>query len=46
MISGALLERLVLPPGLEATPCGELELRGKDKPVTAYGLTAAATPRV
>jgi adenylate cyclase len=43
VISGALLERLVLPPGVDATSCGELDLRGKERPVTAYGLTG---PRV
>ena len=46
VISGALLERLVLPPGVAATVCGELSLRGKQAPVTAYGLTAGATSRV
>jgi adenylate cyclase len=39
--SGALLEWLALPPGVEATRCGELALRGKDAPVTAYSLTRA-----
>ena len=38
VVSGALLERLTLPAGVEATRCGELALRGKDAPVTAYGL--------
>jgi adenylate cyclase len=38
VVSGALLERLTLPAGVEATWCGELALRGKDAPVTAYGL--------
>ena len=38
--SGALLERLALPPGVVASRCGELELRGKDARVTAYSLTA------
>ena len=28
-------------PGIEAVHCGELELRGKDAPVTAYSLRAA-----
>jgi adenylate cyclase len=37
--SGALVERLALPPGVEATRCGELALRGKEAPVAAYGLT-------
>jgi adenylate cyclase len=39
VISGALLERLTLPPGLEARRCGELELRGKEARVAAYALT-------
>ena len=39
--SGALLERLTLPPGVEATRCGDLALRGKDAPVTAFGLAGA-----
>jgi class 3 adenylate cyclase len=43
VVSGALLQRLVLPHGVEATRCGELELRGKEAPVAAWGL-AAATP--
>ena len=33
-----MVERLTLPAGVEATRCGELALRGKDAPVTAYGL--------
>ena len=37
--SGALLERLALPAGIGATRCGELALRGKGEPVTAYSLT-------
>ena len=37
--SGALLDGLALPPGIVASRCGELELRGKDAPVTAYSLT-------
>ena len=41
VVSGALLERLALPPGVEATRCGELELRGKERPVAAYALTGA-----
>ena len=40
VISGALLDRLDLPPGFEAARCGELELRGKELPVAAYALTA------
>ena len=40
--SGSLLDRLTLPPGVEATRCGDLTLRGKDAPVAAYGLAGAA----
>jgi len=39
--SGAVLERLTLPDGVKATRCGELALRGKEAPVTAYGLAGA-----
>jgi adenylate cyclase len=39
--SGALLDRLPLPPGVEATRCGDLALRGKEAPVAAYGLAGA-----
>lgn len=39
VVSGALLERLTLPPGLAARRCGELELRGKEARVAAYALT-------
>jgi adenylate cyclase len=42
--SGALLERLALPPGIQVTRCGELALRGKEAPVAAYGLTATPSP--
>ena len=42
VVSGALLERLVLPAGVEATRCGELALRGKEAPVAAYGLAEGA----
>jgi adenylate cyclase len=41
VVSGALLQRLALPPGIDATRCGELELRGKEAPVAAYGLAGA-----
>jgi adenylate cyclase len=41
VVSGALLDRLTLPPDIEAARCGELELRGKDAPVTAYSLRSA-----
>ena len=37
--SGAVLERLALPPGVEETRCGELALRGKTTPVAAHSLT-------
>ena len=40
VVSGALLERVSLPAGIEATRCGELALRGKEAPVAAYRLTA------
>ena len=40
VVSGALLDRLSLPPGVEAARCGDLVLRGKDAPVAAYGLVA------
>jgi adenylate cyclase len=43
--SGAVLEHLALPPDVEATPCGELALRGKAASVAAYGLRGRATPR-
>lgn len=36
--SGELLARLTLPPGVQATHCGELALRGKETPVAAYHL--------
>lgn len=39
--SGAVLERLALPPGVVATFCGELALRGKEASVAAYGLAEA-----
>jgi adenylate cyclase len=41
--SGALLERLSLPPGIQATRCGELALRGKEARVAAYDLTVTAS---
>jgi adenylate cyclase len=46
VISSALLERLALPPGIAATPCGDLDLRGKESPVAAYGLTTGVAARV
>jgi adenylate cyclase len=39
VVSGALLERLELPAGIESARCGELELRGKEARVAAYGLS-------
>lgn len=39
VVSGAVLARLTLPPGIEATPCGEVALRGKQASIAAYGLT-------
>lgn len=41
VVSGAVLAQLALPPGIEATPCGELALRGKEASVAAYGLTGS-----
>jgi adenylate cyclase len=41
--SGALLARLTLPRDVTATHCGELQLRGKRAPVTAYGLARAGS---
>lgn len=41
VVSGALLERLALPAGVQSARCGDLELRGKEAPVTAYGLSGA-----
>ena len=41
VVSGALLERLQLPAGVQSARCGDLELRGKEAPVTAYGLSGA-----
>lgn len=41
VVSGALLERLALPSGVEARRCGELLLRGKDERVVAYSLSDA-----
>ena len=38
VMSGALLERLTLPPGVVATPCGQLEIRGKEARVMAYSV--------
>jgi class 3 adenylate cyclase len=40
VVSGTLLQRIALPPGVEATKCGELELRGKDARVAAWSIAA------
>jgi adenylate cyclase len=39
VISGPLLHRLTLPRGVMATPCGDLEIRGKAARVTAFSVT-------
>ena len=44
VISGPLLDRLTLPAGLEAIPCGDLEIRGKEARVTAFSVTEAPRP--
>ena len=44
VVSGSLLHRLELPPGVEARLCGELELRGKEARVAAYSLSGAPNP--
>jgi adenylate cyclase len=41
VVSGALLERLELPVGIQSARCGELELRGKEARVAAYDLSRA-----
>jgi adenylate cyclase len=41
VVSGALLERLELPVGIQSARCGELELRGKEARVAAYDLSGA-----
>jgi adenylate cyclase len=41
VVSGPLLNRLALPPGLHATPCGDLAIRGKEARVTAFSITGA-----
>lgn len=38
VVSGAVLGKITLPPGVRATSCGELALRGKEASVAAYGL--------
>lgn len=42
VVSGALVQRLELPADVGRTRCGELELRGKQAPVTAWELSASA----
>ena len=42
VVSGTLLDRLPLPPGVTATPCGELEIRGKEARVRAYSVRVAS----
>jgi class 3 adenylate cyclase len=44
VVSGALLQRLALPPEVQATRVGELVLRGKDERVAAYGLSRSPSP--
>ena len=44
VVSGSLLRRLELPPGVEARRCGELTLRGKEARVDAYSLSGAPSP--
>jgi adenylate cyclase len=44
VVSGVLLERLALPPDVEARRCGELLLRGKEARVDAYSLSGALSP--
>jgi adenylate cyclase len=43
VVSGALLERIDLPLGIASARCGELELRGKEARVAAYGLSVASS---
>jgi adenylate cyclase len=42
VVSGPLLGRLTLPSGVTATPCGDLEIRGKEAHVTAFSVTKGA----
>ena len=44
VVSGSLLHRLELPPGIQARLCGELELRGKEARVAAYSLSDGPSP--
>jgi len=41
VVSGPLLDRLALPPGIHATPCGDLAIRGKEARVRAFSVTGA-----
>jgi len=41
VVSGAVLKQIALPSNIQAIPCGELALRGKESSVDAYGLRAA-----
>jgi class 3 adenylate cyclase len=43
VVSGALLERLALPEGVQAARCGELSLRGKETRVAAFALSGRPT---
>jgi adenylate cyclase len=38
VVSGAVLERIVLPPRVRAAPCGDLTIRGKEARVAAFSL--------
>jgi adenylate cyclase len=38
VVSGTLLQRIALPRGIEATRCGDLELRGKEARVAAWSI--------
>ena len=46
VVSGAIVDRVTLPPGVTAARCGELALRGKEAPVVAYGLAGSMNPRM
>lgn len=39
VVSDVLLKRIVLPPDITAVPCGDLVLRGKEGPVSAYSVS-------
>jgi class 3 adenylate cyclase len=38
--SRALVDQITLPPGVDAKPCGDIVIRGKEAHVFAYSLTA------